>query len=265
MRGRDVFATVVIAAASSAVTMFAMYPPPPVPVREASAGSWSNSDEQQADRWEDLQRRLASLESQVRAPTPVVAANIDRTDATVVPARDLEEVAARLAVLEARFNALETRRELGDAADPTSQPEPLPDRGVAERWILDPNETVARKLRAHEALRRVKDAYTPAMAEILVRIGATDLDGQVRADVWRFFDGYSRLPQLVTPLLAALAVDAEAKVREEAVETLGNYQDDPRVRLALEATIRGDGDSGVRDKAKRTLGERGSAAANGNR
>jgi hypothetical protein len=123
----------------------------------------------------------------------------------------------------------------------------------AERTILDPIATVEEKLAAHERLRRVPDAYTAPMVQELLRIAAMSQQGQTRADVWRFFDGASKLPDLVPPLLHALANDADWIAREEAAETLGNYRDDPMVLGALRWAAEHDANERVRAKAQRTL------------
>jgi hypothetical protein len=123
----------------------------------------------------------------------------------------------------------------------------------AERTILDPAAPVEEKLAAHERLRRVPDAYTPPMVQELLRIAETSQRAETRADVWRFFDGASRLPHLVPPMLQALANDADWIAREEAAETLGNYLDDPVVLGALRWTAEHDAHERVRAKAQRTL------------
>ena len=101
---------------------------------------------------------------------------------------------------------------------------------------------------------------TSAGGSGILRIGTTNQDGGVRADVWRFFDGESSVPAIVNPLVRALQADPDARAREEAAETLGNYFDDPIVESALQLAVESDGSERVRNKAKRTLAARRSIA-----
>jgi len=205
----------------------------------------------------DLQRRVTALEAQLAAPR----AAVPTAPADTQPAR--EQFAAlerRLAVLESpRADArAAVLRDVASAervrvARPPETKEEAAQREAAQRKVLDPSATVQDKLAAHEQLRRVPDAYTPAMVQELLRIAATSGEGQVRADVWRFFDGESKVPALVRPLLRALGNDTEDIVREEAAETLGNYLDDPVVAGALRWSADRDGAERVRNKAQRTL------------
>ena len=94
------------------------------------------------------------------------------------------------------------------------------------------------------------------MVQELLRVAQTSSEAQVRADVYRFFDGASALPMLVPHLLQVLAHDPEESVRDEAAETLGNYQDDPVVVAALRSSAERDQSGRVRKKAHRTLDER---------
>jgi hypothetical protein len=131
--------------------------------------------------------------------------------------------------------------------------EPPPDKDEAVRRILDPASDVAMKVRAHQELRGVPDAYSPAMVAELLKIGTMNPDGGVRAEVWCFFDGKSRLPAIVAPLVRALQADGDARAREEAADTLGSYLDDPIVEPALRHAADFDPSESVRAKAKRTL------------
>ena len=123
---------------------------------------------------------------------------------------------------------------------------------AAEYAILDPAATVAEVLAAHESLRGVEDAYTPDVVAVLMELGDTHADPEVRGDVWRLFDGRTHLPELVPSLLRALG-DADFRVRREAAETLGNYADDPVVLAALRRIAESDPSPEVRERALRTL------------
>jgi outer membrane murein-binding lipoprotein Lpp len=204
---------------------------------------------------QELQRRVAALEAQLAAPR-----------AAVPPAPDDGPAREQVAALERRLAALERPRAArpampqdvaaaahGGVAQPPETKEDAARREAAQRTILDPKASVKDKLAAHEQLRRVPDAYTPAMVQELLRIAAATDDGQERADVWRCFDGSSKLPALVQPLLRALASDPADIAREEAAETLGNYLDDPVVESALQWSAARDGAERVRAKAQRTL------------
>lgn len=163
----------------------------------------------------------------------------------------------KLAVLERRLALVEYDEESPSLdVEPAQAEREHADLVLAAQWTLaDPAAGVAEKLAAHEALRRVADAYTPAMVADLVHIGTNEPDARMRADVWRFFDGSTHLPDLVPHLLAALEFDVDALVRDEASETLGNYADAPAVLEALRFAAEHDESQRVRTKAQRTLGQ----------
>jgi hypothetical protein len=168
----------------------------------------------------------------------------------------------RIAALEKRVAALERarrgRREPASVpprqpADPDLEARLRVVREQGRARVLDPKLSDKEKVRAHEALRQVPDAYTPAMVQELVRIGTSHQDAHIRADVWRFFDGRSQIPALVPSLLQALVNDSSEEVRDEASETLGNYLKDPTVLFALRHAAQHDTSMRVRRKAIRTL------------
>ena len=167
-------------------------------------------------------------------------------------ASELEE---RLAALERRFSALELLAAGGAlAADPGGGLEPGESFvRSAQMTLSDPAASKEEKVAAHQALRRVPDAYTPEMVDDLAHIGLDDPDPNVRADVWKNFDGSSTLPGLVPHLLRALRSDPNPGPRNEASETLGRYIEDPAVLQALQHAAEHDTSPHVRRKAKRTL------------
>ena len=170
----------------------------------------------------------------------------ERTIDTSVLAR-MEQ---RLARLERFQPPAEPAKETPPKARWVDQPVEL-----AKHTIVDPRASVQDKLDAMMRLRRVEDAYTPAMANEMVRLGQTHASPEVRAQVWALFDSSSHLPQLVGPLLNALQYDQAAEVRNEASETLGNYADDPVVLRAIEWAAEHDEAEEVRRKASRTVRE----------
>ncbi|HZN38567.1 MAG TPA: hypothetical protein VFD82_07170 [Planctomycetota bacterium] len=205
-----------------------------------------------------LELRRAAPVAQVADPSPPVQPQRVALPEPVPERIAVDAIEARVQRLEQLVTALGARPERPAAERPHPGPR---NQKEASEWILDPAADTARKMLAHETLRQVHDAYTPAMVAELLRIGTTDLDGGVRADVWRFFDGRSRLPVLVAPLVRALMADGDARAREEAADTLGSYLDDPIVEPALRRAAQADASDRVRAKAKRTLESRRSFAA----
>ena len=244
--------TVLVSAASSAVVCVLLAPAPLAPAARAEI-DWSRVDRIDA-RLQAMERIPPAVQGSLATPS---ASPTDRVEAP--PPDPWPAAAARLAAMEARLFRLELVAAV--PAEQAQAPVPeFPTREDAGRSILDPTSDVAKKMRAHEALRKVNDAYTPAMVAELLRIGTTNQDGGVRADVWRFFDGESSVPAIVNPLVRALQADPDARAREEAAETLGNYFDDPIVESALQLAVESDGSERVRNKAKRTLAARRSIA-----
>lgn len=206
-------------------------------------------------RLAQLEKRVAELGEQGQALRVPIDANV------TADRGDQPSNSDRIGALERRVAALEQAQ----ARSPANPVAPRPPaelnlqaqlrlaREQGSRRVLDPKATDKDKVKAHEALRYVPDAYTPAMVQELVRIGNSHPDADTRADVWRFFDGRSHIPTLVPHLLQALVQDASEKVRDEASETLGNYLKDPTVLLALRYAAENDASMRVRRKAIRTL------------
>lgn len=215
-----------------------------------------------------LEERVATLERTARAPaaarssSPLERAAIPPSERTVVTSE-----AASIAELVERIEALERRldeRHQGPVArspaeiaalELASEREQEEAVRAAKAVLEDPSASREAKLAAHEALRNVVDAYTPAMVADLAEIGMNDPDPGVRADVWRNFDGSSHLPDLVPHLLRALTSDSDPGPRNEASETLGNYVEDPEVLAALRYAAQNDSSPQVRRKIERTLAE----------
>ena len=99
------------------------------------------------------------------------------------------------------------------------------------------------------------DAYTDEMVHELIRIGESESEASLRADVWRNFDGATNIPDLIKPLLHAVNYDGSDRVRAEAAETLGNYVNDPVVLETLRRIAENDPSVEVRRKALRELSE----------
>lgn len=234
--------------------------------RESRAAPTSHLD---PGPYQALELRLAKLEARVDEFSLPLSAPEEPAETLPVPARrvalanDAETggaLAARMAALERRLATLEPVSDEAQALQEELEQEERERQREqeildAQATLADPRATVAEKVEAHGTLRRVADAYTSFMVADLVRIGANDPVAAVRANVWRYFDGSSHLPELVPHLLHALAHDLEAPVRDEAAETLGNYADDPAVLAALRYAAEHDESPKVRQKAARTLRE----------
>jgi hypothetical protein len=218
-------------------------------------------DQELTARIDRLESRIQDLEV-ARTSNPVAPVQAEPPPAREVvaantPDPSVANMAHRLELLESEVMKLDVLvGRLMDAGAGTGlqATAAVPaDQAEASRWILNSDMDVALLLRAHEALRGVQDAYSPAMVAALLQIATTNADGQVRADVWRFFDGRSKLPALVAPLVRALQTDSDARAREEAADTLGSYLDDPIVEPALRHAAESDSSDRVREKAQRTL------------
>ena len=136
--------------------------------------------------------------------------------------------------------ALRERQDLSPAAAIETMMNPLAnDQEKATAWG---------QVRANPA-----EYWTDTIVREAVWIGATSLDAQVRADIWRHAHANHTHPLLLQPLLQALASDPDRSVREEAAETLYLYLDQPGVREALRVASQYDADSGVRRQAEVSL------------
>ena len=240
---RVVVAVLVSAATSTTLCLLLTTDPPSPPPRvEIDSG--------RIDRLE-AKVELLELTPAPAAPHLPVAEVPSRVE--VVRVDHGPEQAKRIDDLDARVRRLEQVA----AAQPLGHEDPrlahVPHKDEAVRVILDPASDVAQKMKAHEALRSVPDAYSPAMVAELLRIGTTNPDGAVRAQVWCFLDGQSKLSAIVAPLVRTLQADGDARAREEAADTLGSYLDDPIVEPALRQAANGDASERVRAKAARTL------------
>jgi hypothetical protein len=214
-------------------------------------------DEDVALRIDALAQRVGQIEHANDSPPPTAAPFEAKPERVAVANHD----DGRVAALEARVRALEIRSVAAAHTPGSSDPFTglLTPEGRAEliatatRIICDPRSKPGELVAAHEKLRFVPDAYTPAMVQALVAVGTTSPDSLTRSQIWANFDGASRFPQIVQPLLNALANDTSDHVRNEASETLGQYLDDPVVKKALENAAKSDSSQDVRDKAMRTL------------
>ena len=258
---------IVLASVGCSVAAVLWLRQPPAARSTASPAPASTPAKSIGPRLDALEARLALLEaeleeSRLAAPVPssdrvaVQAAEESTTEGSAAGA----DLARRIALLERRLAGVERDAEPPSPAEQLAQE--LERERAREQSILDAKRALAdasasrdEKLAAHEALRRVPDAYTPGMVADLVHLGANDADPSARADVWRNFDGASHLPELVPHLLRALEGDPDAGPRNEAAETLGNYADDPAVMAALRHAAEHDPSPEVRAKAKRTLAE----------
>lgn len=78
----------------------------------------------------------------------------------------------------------------------------------------------------------IPGAFTEAVIEAAVNIGAASPNGTLRLYAWRYLRGV-RDPNLTRALLNSLASDSDAGVRCQAALALGYLRDEPRVRGAL--------------------------------
>lgn len=240
-----IFASVAIAVPISLVLRQAPEPTPPFPQITPSVTQQLTS---LAKRVERLEQAAATLHTSERIERAPIAS--PTPDTAVVAA--LEQ---RLAQVERHSPANPGHTLMRQALD-RQQPNATT-AAEAQRVLADAAASVDDKVEAHQRLRRVANAYTPAMVQDLVRIAETDPRPVARANVWTWFDGATLLPELVRPLLRALAHDPDGAVRAEAAETLGNYLDNPAVLPALRQAAQDDADEPVRAKAQRTLTQLG--------
>ena len=215
-------------------------------------------------RLDDIARRLLAVESRTAAsqsaPSAIAEPSPLRTAADHLPADRIAELASRLQAVEARLARLDgaaphrdPRGLVSEANAPETAAQPPLTKVDAQQLVLNVRATAEDRVRAQEALRRVSDAYTPAMVQELLHLAMTHPDGQLRAAIWRNFDGATVVEGITPALLDAVARDAEPSAREEAAETLGNYLADPAVKAALQVAADHDAEEKVRNKAKRTL------------
>lgn len=201
--------------------------------------------------------RIAALEARVEGLVQQLAATAPASPVRTHAPADVPPAENRLRGLELRLSSLEqalrARPPSGAESRGHEPAENRPTVADARRVIVDPAASVAAKLEAQQRLRRVENAFTPAMLRELVRIGTTNPDPKVRADVWRFFDGPTNYPEIVDPLMRAMRFDSADVARDEAAETLGNYASNPAVRQALAHAAEHDPSVRVRNKAQRAF------------
>ena len=212
---------------------------------------------------EDLEARIARLEEGLRdlqRASLSVASPVERSNVANSGGGDSAALLQRIAELESRLGQVEGE-VVGPAGEARGAMQEERERlrqetiRMAKETLMDPAATTEELLAAHEALRRIENAYTPQMVEDLVHLATNDPSGEVRADVWRFFDGATRLPELVPHLRNALSNDSDPRTRAEAAETLANYADDPDVLAALKYALENDPSPEVKRKLGRVLAE----------
>ena len=176
-------------------------------------------------RLQEIERRIASIEAQAATSgSPAPAAGPTSADQAagstgrMEVGPELNAIATCLAEIEERFAQYAQRQLQTDYEDETRIS--ADELAESQRTILSPDSSVSEKLAAHTRLRQVRGAYNPQIVAALVDLALTSPDPMVRADVWRCFDGASRLPQLVPHMLVALVRDADPAPREEAADTL---------------------------------------------
>lgn len=138
------------------------------------------------------------------------------------------------------------------------------DAASARRIFLDTGRSDQERLRALQELTPARaSAHPPSyvdggaalrgeIAQVAVQLAADSDDVGVRIRVWSTMAGVGD-PQLVEPLLDALANDSHFDVRSRAARTLVDFIDEPRVRDALDRARRNDSSARVREAARSSL------------
>lgn len=114
-----------------------------------------------------------------------------------------------------------------------------------------------------EALSRLRWGYqgkdwltpelTPELTAAMVRLARNAQDARIRRSVWSSLR-VSEDPELITPMLEALAVDQNEQVREEVVQALHRHHlDEPGIREALEAALPDEQSPLVRKRLEEAL------------
>ena len=225
-------------------------------------------------------QRLAALERKVEELAQQVAAGA-RADLPAPKRLPVDEVRAggeieaidkRLAKLEERVRkglvprgenegdlALEELLRRATSREPRRRGESVEQIEAAIRRGNDPASspddmiTALRTLRG-DRLEDGTDARLPVLSSMIELARVSD-DGSVRANVWRNLSGLTA-PELLNPLLNALAYDTDASAREEAAETLEDFLPDASVEEALRYAMENDADEDVRRQAGRSFGRR---------
>jgi hypothetical protein len=257
MRGSlAIVAALLFAAMGSAVAIYTTRS------EERSAGAANPETSVQGHRLASLERRVEELVTLIEQRSTVareVAA--PKRLPVAEQAGTSTEVTDALASIEKRLDELERRvaepRDRVERAQLRNIHEPTP---AARLQMLDetirqgndPASTPEEMLIALSTLRGQtledgSDARLPVLPSMIELARVSD-DGEVRADVWRQLSGVTA-PELLNPLLYALANDEHAKAREEAAETLADYMPDPLVESALRYAFDNDADRGVRRQA----------------
>ncbi len=209
----------------------------PVPVRLPVDEGRAEGSPDSLESLRDIEQRLERLETLVR---------------NAFVARD--ENAGELALDELMRRATSRDLERVDGDDPEDWREHIKAliQQTNETWTT-PDEMISalRTLRGNH-LEDGTDARLPVLPS-MIELARTSVDGDVRADVWRQLSGVTA-PELVAPLLDALAHDTDAGAREEAAETLADYLPDPAIEAALRYAMEHDEARNVQRQAERSLG-----------
>lgn len=194
--------------------------------------------------------------------------------------RTIEELAARLALVEQRLDELERRPASALAAPPAAGParrdlllgglgelgEPadaLGDRATdrvraLQEIALDPRRSAADRSAAVGRLWRLDlesgrtGSRTPEVVDGLLALAAVEPDAELRREmVFHVLDATE--PRHVRGLLDLLELDPDAGVRAQAADTLQAHSSLPEVRAALERASTGDASERVRETAAEML------------
>jgi hypothetical protein len=207
-----------------------------------------------------IEQRVADLEGRIEAldTRPV---SVDRAAATEDPL--IEELLRRLESLEerteeARYAGIRQAQE----AEQLDAEEML---DQVTSVALDPSETERRRVGALRVLcgRKLADGTDARLAvlDAMIDLGQTALESGHRAEIWKSLFGITD-PRLRLPLLNALAHDPDAEPRQWAADGLAQFLPDPTVLQALLWAAEHDESELVRLTAKKQ-GEYGSQILSG--
>lgn len=210
---------------------------------------------------EHVEQLLRDVEALHRVPEPA------RTEATPPPKVDLAPIAARLAALEQKLDALNQTRMDQEAAtkafnDSQKAVAESRARGLREcqRTAVNRNATEKERVAAFKALRDVttedgKPAMTHDVLVAIADIAENSPDEDVRLDVYRNMHRADD-PAARDTMLHALTHDTSSKVRAKVAEDLDTFVDDPLVESALRTAADSDADSEVKRGALKALAEK---------
>jgi len=129
-----------------------------------------------------------------------------------------------------------------------------PDKSTLEAWTKTALDSSMNSRDRLAALRRLRseDSRNHEVVLAMVELYKEEPSSRIRADIFRQLNGVTA-PELLLPLVDAVADETEPAVREEAAETLAHYLPNPQVTEWLEYLREHDPDEDVREQARESL------------